>query len=322
MKNIRKPTGPSGPENKASHRARPAGTAGPTRAAQQDVDPRFCGLMDAVKRGWYRLQTGELFAGFQVGRRDVVLDVGCGEGNAALFCARQGAHVVFSDSDACKIKALAEKMKETGARKFEAFVSDSLPLPLPDAYATKILCTEMLEHTPEPEKIMAELVRVGTPCARYLITVPDARSEQLQTPVADPLYFTAPNHIQIFDRERFIRLVEEAGLAVLRYDTWGFYWTVFMSLFWIAHRKDPLRGAVLDSIRPPYPPVLQSWANTWAALMELEGSEALMESFDQYLPKTQVIVAGKSGEPNPKSGRGRRDYRGSRPRRNASSRRA
>jgi len=27
--------------------------------------------------------------------------------------------------------------------------------------------------------------------------------------------------------------------------------------------------------------------------MELEGSEALMESFDQYLPKTQVIVAEK-----------------------------
>jgi SAM-dependent methyltransferase len=257
------------------------------------VDPRVCGLRDAVKRGWYRLETGELFAGFQVVREDVVLDVGCGEGNAVLFCARQGAHVVFSDADTFKIKALAEKMKKTNARKFEAFVSDSLPLPLPDGYATKILCTEMLEHTPEPEKIMEELVRVGKPNARYLITVPDARSEGLQTPVADPLYFSAPNHMQIFDRKRFLRLVEGAGLAVLKYDTWGFYWTVFMSLFWVAHRKDRLQGAILDAIHPPYPPVLQSWANTWAQLMELEGSEALMESFDQYLPKTQVIVAEK-----------------------------
>ncbi len=264
-----------------------------TSAAPKDVDPRFCGLQDAVRRGWYRLQTGELFAGFQVGPKDVVLDVGCGEGNAALFCARQGAHVVVSDADAGKIKALAEKMKEAGAKKSEAFVSDSLPLPLPDAYATKILCTEMLEHTPEPKKIMAELVRVGKPNARYLITVPDARSEKLQMPVADPLYFSAPNHIQIFDRKRFLRLVEDSGLAVLKYDTWGFYWTVFMSLFWVAHRKDRLQGAILDAIQPPYPPVLQSWANTWAQVMELEGSEALMESFDQYLPKTQVIVAEK-----------------------------
>jgi len=257
------------------------------------VDPRFCGLQDAVRRGWYRLETGELFAGFQVTRKDVVLDVGCGEGNAALFCARQGAHVVCSDSDAGKIKALAEKMKEAGARKFEAFISDSLPLPLPDAYATKILCTEMLEHTTKPEKIMAELVRVGKPNARYLITVPDARSEKVQMPVADPLYYSSPNHIQIFDRRRFLRLVEDSGLAVLKYDTWGFYWTVFMSLFWVAHRKDRLQGAILDAIHSPYPPVLQSWANTWAQVMELEGSEALMESFDQYLPKTQVIVAEK-----------------------------
>ena len=287
------PSGKRGRPRPGSDAGFRPGRARRTAAVPKDVDPRVCGLQDAVKRGWYRLETGELFAGFQVVREDVALDVGCGEGNAALFCARQGAHVVCSDSDAEKIKALAEKMKEAGARKFEAFVSDSLPLPLPDAYATKILCTEMLEHTPEPEKIMAELVRVGKSNARYLITVPDARSEKLQTPVADPLYFSAPNHVQFFDRERFLRLVEDAGLAVLKYDIWGFYWTVFMSLFWVAHRKDRLQGAILDSIKPPYPPVLQSWANTWAQLMELEGSEALMESFDQCLPKTQVIVAEK-----------------------------
>ncbi|HOQ43127.1 MAG TPA: class I SAM-dependent methyltransferase [Smithellaceae bacterium] len=287
------PSGKRGRPRPGSDAGKRPGRARGTTAVPKDVDPRVCGLRDAVKRGWYRLETGELFAGFQVAQEDVALDVGCGEGNATLFCARQGAHVVFSDSDAEKIKALAEKMKETNARKFEAFVSDSLPLPLPDAYATKILCTEMLEHTPEPEKIMAELVRVGKPNARYLITVPDARSEKLQTPVADPLYFSAPNHIQIFDRERFLRLVKGSGLSVQRYDTWGFYWTVFMSLFWIVQRQERLQGAILDNIKPPYHPVLQNWANTWAQVMELEGSDALMESFDQCLPKTQVIVAEK-----------------------------
>ncbi len=293
MKKDHNPTGKRGrPRPESNTGFRPESARG-TAAIPKDVDPRVCGLRDAVKRGWYRLETGELFAGFQVVREDVALDVGCGEGNAALFCARQGAHVVCSDADAGKIKALAEKMKEAGARKFEAFISDSLPLPLPDAYATKILCTEMLEHTTKPEKIMAELVRVGKPNARYLITVPDARSEKVQMPVADPLYYSSPNHIQIFDRRRFLRLVEDSGLAVLKYDTWGFYWTVFMSLFWVAHRKDRLQGAILDAIHSPYPPVLQSWANTWAQVMELEGSEALMESFDQYLPKTQVIVAEK-----------------------------
>ena len=250
-------------------------------------------MRDAVRRGWYRLETGELFTGFKVTQDDIVLDVGCGEGNAILFCAKQGAHVVFSDVDAAKIQALTEKANHTQARKVEGFVSDTTPLPLPDAYATKILATEMLEHTANPEMILAELVRVGKRGAKYLITVPDARSEMLQKPVANPVYFSAPNHIQIFDKERFIRLVENAGLKVERYDSWGFYWTVFMSLFWVVHQASNLNGAVLDHIQPPYHPVLQNWSNTWDELMKLSGSEKLLESFDQYLPKTQVIIAGK-----------------------------
>jgi ubiquinone/menaquinone biosynthesis C-methylase UbiE len=261
--------------------------------AQKDVDPRVCGLLDAVRRGWYQLNTGELFAGFKITQDDVVLDIGCGEGNAVLFCARQGAHVVFSDVDAAKIAALIEKVKTTPARKVEGFVSDTMPLPLPGEYATRILATEVLEHTAQPEKIMEELVRVGRPGARYFITVPDSRSEMLQKPFANPVYFTQPNHIQIFNKERFVRLVENSGLNVVRYETWGFYWTFFMSIFWLVHQKGDLQGAVLDSIAPPYHPVLQSWSNTWAGLMELKGAEKVMESFDQYLPKTQLIIAQK-----------------------------
>ena len=179
---------------------------------QKDIDPRICGLLDAVRRGWYKLETGELFIGFKVTSDDIVLDAGCGEGNAILFCAKQGAHVIFSDVDATKVNMLTERVKETKARKVESFISDTMQLPLPDQYATKILSTEMLEHTTSPEKIMAELVRVGKGGAQYLITVPDSRSEMLQKPVANPVYFSEPNHIQLFDKENFIRLVENSGL--------------------------------------------------------------------------------------------------------------
>jgi len=279
--------------SKLTSKLNPEKLSSPAATTPKDVDPRICGLLDAVKRGWYRLETGELFIGFKVNRDDIVLDVGCGEGNAILFCAKQGAHVVFSDIDAAKIKALIEKAKETKARKVEGFVSDTTPLPLPCEYATKILSMEMLEHTLNPENILAELVRVGKPGAQYFITVPDSRSEMLQKPVAKPVYFSKPNHIQVFDKETFIRLVENSGLKVERYDTWGFYWTVFMSLFWVVHQKECFDGAVLDCINPPYHPVLQSWSNTWAGLMELNGSEKLLESFDKYLPKTQVVIARK-----------------------------
>lgn len=281
------------PSSKLTSKSKPRALTNPATTALKDVDPRICGLLDAVQRGWYNLETGELFDGFKVTPNDIVLDVGCGEGNATLFCAKQGAHVVFSDIDAIKVKTLARKVKKTKARKAEGFVSHTLKLPLPDEYATKILSTEMLEHTANPEKIMLELVRVGKPGAQYLITVPDSRSEMLQKPVAKSFYFSEPNHIQIFNKKSFLRLVKNSGLKVERYDTWGFYWTFFMSLFWLVQREENLHGAVLDCIRPPYHPVLQSWSNTWAVLMELHGSEKLLKSFDQYLPKTQVIIARK-----------------------------
>ena len=260
-----------------------------------ELDPRVCGLKDAVLRGWYQSDTGELFPGFKIMADDVVLDVGCGDGAAILFCARQGAHIVFSDVDACKIKNLIEKASHTKARKIEGFVSDTIPLPLSDGYATKILSMEMLEHTSKPEMILKELVRVGKTGAQYLITVPDARSEMLQEPFANPIYFSEPNHIQIFDKERFVQLVENSGLKIEKYDTWGFYWTVFMSLFWIVAQNEQkhFSGPILDEIIPPYHPVIQSWSNTWAGLMALEGSEELCKSFDNFLPKIQIIIARK-----------------------------
>jgi len=269
---------------------------GTRNSAPGELDPRLCGLRDAVKRGWYQSETGELFTGFKITADDVVLDVGCGDGGATLFCARQGAHVIFSDVDALKIRNLIERAKKTEARNVEGFVSDTLPLPLPDEYATKILSMEMLEHTVEPEKIMAELVRVGKHGAQYLITVPDARSEMLQKPFASPQYFAEPNHIQIFDKDRFVQLVENSGLKVERYDSWGFYWTVYMALFWIVRENQQkcLNGAAMDEVGTSHHPVLQHWSNTWAGLIDLDGSEKVLESFDRYLPKAQVIIARKS----------------------------
>ena len=260
-----------------------------------ELDPRVCGLKDAVLRGWYQSDTGELFPGFKIMADDVVLDVGCGDGAAILFCARQGAHIVFSDVDAGKIKILIAKAVHSKARKIEGFVSDTIPLPLPDGYATKILSMEMLEHTSKPEMILKELVRVGKTGAQYLITVPDARSEMLQEPFANPIYFSEPNHIQIFDKGRFMKLVDNSGLKIEKYDTWGFYWTVFMSLFWIVAQNEQkhFSGPILDEIIPPYHPVIQSWSNTWAGLMALEGSEELCKSFDNFLPKIQIIIARK-----------------------------
>lgn len=147
-------------------RSRPA-------AASEPVSPRMCGLRDAVLDGWFRSETGELLAGFAIGAQDTLLDLGCGEGVATLFAARQGASVIFTDSEEDKVRSLAQQVEAVARRPFTGLVSDSDPLPLRDACADKLVCMEVLEHVANPARVMDELVRLGRPGAQYLLSVPD-----------------------------------------------------------------------------------------------------------------------------------------------------
>nr|BFE92840.1 class I SAM-dependent methyltransferase [Pseudomonas brassicacearum subsp. brassicacearum] len=162
------------------------------------VSPRNAGLYDAMLDGWFRSETGELLKGFAITADDTLLDVGCGEGVATLFAMRQGASVIFTDSEQDKVRDLARQVEAQAGAPFLGLVSNSLPLPLADGCANKIVCMEVLEHIHEPEPFMAELVRMGRPGAQYLLSVPASVGEHLQQGIAPPGYFQAPNHVQIF----------------------------------------------------------------------------------------------------------------------------
>ncbi|MGH8434017.1 MAG: class I SAM-dependent methyltransferase [Pseudomonas sp.] len=259
------------------------------------IDSRDCGLVDAVMGGWFQNATDELFRGFSITADDVVLDLGCGHGGSTLFCARRGAHVIFTDSEAAKVEALREKVRETPARQAEGIVSDSLPLPLADNLASKVIALEVLEHVEQPLAILQELVRVGRPGAQYFISVPDQASEELQQAVAPALHFKSPNHIQVYSREAFAELVEGAGLIIESRHYYGFYWTLWMMLFWSTKQAEghAFSGATHDQIEPPFHPLLNSWATLWHATINLPSGEKIRTALDQALPKSQIILARK-----------------------------
>jgi ubiquinone/menaquinone biosynthesis C-methylase UbiE len=259
------------------------------------IDSRDCGLVDAVMGGWFQNATDELFRGFPITAEDVVLDLGCGHGGSTLFCARRGAHVIFTDSEAEKVDALREKVRETPARQAEGIVSNSLPLPLADNLASKIIALEVLEHVEQPLAILQELVRVGRPGAQYFISVPGQASEEAQRAVAPALHFESPNHINVFSREAFAELVESAGLIIETRDYYGFYWTLWMMLFWGTKRAEGhvFSGATHDQLEGPFHPLLNSWATLWHATITLPGGDKIRAALDQALPKCQIILARK-----------------------------
>lgn len=275
----------------------------PGEAAAPGVGSRDCGLVDAVMGGWFQNDTDELFRGFAISADDTVLDLGCGHGGSTLFCARRGAHVIFTDSEADKVEALREQVAQTPARESKGIVSDSLPLPLPDVVATKVIALEVLEHVEQPLEILRELVRVGRPGAQYFISVPDQRSEELQQAIAPSVHFEAPNHINLFSRDVFADLVESAGLVIESRHYYGFYWTLWMMLYWGTTEAEGrvFQGATHDQIHGPFNPLLDQWASLWYQTIHLPGGERIRRALDDALPKTQIILARKplSAGPQP-----------------------
>lgn len=267
------------------------------------IDPRDCGLFDAAQSGWYQNDSGELFSGFLISPEDVVLDVGCGAGGATLWAARQGAHVIFTDVVEAKIEELRHKVQDTPARAAQGIVCDSVPLPLPAGTASRVIALEVLEHVDNPVQMLQELVRVGQPGALYLLSVPDARGENIQKTIAPDAYFSPPNHIHIFEREEFSRLVKEAGLEIERHTTYGFFWSVWTMLYWAWAKSNgvELRGESLDVVNPPYPPLLNDWTRVWHTLIKMPESAQLKQALDELLPKSQVILARKPFVPNHKN---------------------
>jgi len=199
-------------------------------------------------------------------------------------CAPLGPAIILADIDACRLRQGVDYVAALHPRSLAALVTDSSFLPLADASVSRIIVTEVFEHVMVPERVMGELVRVGHPGALYLLSVPDPSSENLQRPFAAPSYFAHPNHIRIFERDTFDRLVLDAGLEIVNKTLEGFYWTMWWCLFWACQ---------CDLTEADRHPLLANWARTWNLLMETERGPVIKEALDQVLPKSQTIIARK-----------------------------
>jgi len=241
------------------------------------------GLRDSSLSGWFQNGTGELLEGFKISETDIVLDVGCGKGGFAHFAAQLGAKIILADIDVCMVEKARQRLRNARSGEVYAFVTGTNPLPLSNSSVSKIIALEVLEHVEDPYAFMAEIYRVGKPGAQYLLSVPGYASEQIQKKLAPKEYFEKPNHIRIFSSKEFEKLVTDAGLVVERKVVYGFYWSMWWFLFWACEQE-------LDS---PRHPLLKSWDETWALLLDTDQGAKIKKVLDVEIPKSEVIIAHK-----------------------------
>jgi SAM-dependent methyltransferase len=100
-----------------------------------------------------------------------VLDVACGVGYGTAHLAKVARRVVGVDRDA---DAIEYAQVRYSAPNVEYAVADAAALPFPDASFDTVCSFETLEHLPDREAYLAEVVRVLRPEGTYVVSTPHA----------------------------------------------------------------------------------------------------------------------------------------------------
>ena len=161
--------------------------------------------------------------GLQAGER--VLDMGCGAGRHAFEMYRRGADVIALDQDADELATVSEwfaAMREEGGlpEGAEADVKqgDALDLPFADGEFDRVVASEVLEHIPDDERAISELVRVLRPGGTIAVTVPRWLPEKVCWALSDDYHEVEGGHVRIYRGDELVARLEDAGLRFLARD--------------------------------------------------------------------------------------------------------
>jgi SAM-dependent methyltransferase len=118
----------------------------------------------ATRDAWVAKVLAELPAGARL------LDAGAGECQYKKHCG----HLKYVAQDNAVYDGKGDQGLQTGSWDFSKIdiVSDILDIPEPDASFDAVLCTEVLEHLPDPVRAIEEMARLLRPGGVFIITAP------------------------------------------------------------------------------------------------------------------------------------------------------
>jgi SAM-dependent methyltransferase len=153
---------------------------------------------------------------------DRALDMGCGAGRHAFEMYRRGGDVIAFDQDGDELAGVLEMfgaMRDQGevpaGAEADIKQGDALSLPFADAEFDRVVAAEVLEHIPEDEAAIAELVRVLRPGGTMAVTVPRWLPERICWALSDAYHEVEGGHVRIYTGEELVGKLERAGLELI-----------------------------------------------------------------------------------------------------------
>ncbi len=157
--------------------------------------------------------------GLQAG--DLLLDMGCGAGRHAFESYRRGARVVafdYSFDELADVRGLFGAMQEAGEGPRQSLATavngDAVRLPFPDDSFDRIIASEVLEHVPDDEGALDELMRVLRPGGVLAATIPSWLPEKICWALSDEYHapFVVGGHVRIYTEDELRGKMRAAGL--------------------------------------------------------------------------------------------------------------
>ncbi len=151
---------------------------------------------------------------------DRVIDMGCGAGRHAFEMYRRGADVIALDQDADELSRVSDlfmAMREAGevpeGAEADVKQGDALALPFADGEFDRVVASEVLEHIPDDEAAIAELVRVLRPGGTMAVTVPRWLPEKICWALSDAYHEVEGGHVRIYTDDELIGKLQHAGMV-------------------------------------------------------------------------------------------------------------
>lgn len=170
-----------------------------------------------------------------IGTATTVIDVGCGAGRHAFEAYRRGADVVAfdqSESDLRSVDSILRAMAENGeapaAASAKVVRGDALNLPYADQTFDCVIASEILEHIPEDDAAIAELIRVLKVGGKLAVSVPRWLPERVCWLLSEEYHSNEGGHVRIYRASALRDKILSSGLEL----TYAHHAHALHSPFW------------------------------------------------------------------------------------------
>jgi SAM-dependent methyltransferase len=145
---------------------------------------------------------------------DRILDMGCGEGRHMVQACRMnqtwciGADYVHANLAATRDKlAFHQALNDLSCARFDLSCMDVTCLPFKDNCFDAVICSEVLEHIPNDDIAISELIRILKPDRILAVSVPRFYPEKICWMLSDAYTDADMGHVRIYRKKTLIQKI-------------------------------------------------------------------------------------------------------------------